>query len=166
MSYGFGDMYTYENSSGNGVLLAGRQIGRRSQGEGCTPATLRTFLQLTISRTSIGSPLKLYERYRAFSVERKISFPAKGSLRSLAHPLWNSRNFLRDGSRWIAEDRRGTIPRRLLAFSTSRRRGRIARTHEAGIAQDLHELYVRRYHILPGAMRRTGIMPGAPYTVS
>lgn len=123
-----------------------RSSNRRSQGEGCTLATLYSFLQLTISRTSMRFPSKPYERPSFFSVEREISFPGKESPKSLTYSLWNSRVrgiFSASRSRRIAaEDRRGTIPRRLLVFSTSRRRGRTARTHidEAGIAQDLHEL--------------------------
>lgn len=160
ISFGFGDMYTYENSSGNGVLLADRQIGRRSQGEGCTPATLRTFLQLTISRTSIRSPS---ERYSSSFRRKGNQFPGKGGLRSFTHPRRNPRNFLCDGSRRIVGERsRGDC-------WPSRRVGAVVELHARTSAKPaLRRIYtssVRRYHILPGAMRRTGIMPGVLYMV-
>lgn len=81
---------------------------------------------------------------RVSSVERENQFSGKGESEkpdAFTAEVRGIFNGLRS-RRIVSQDRRGTIPRRLLVFATSRRRGRTARTHvdEAGIAQDLHEL--------------------------
>lgn len=62
MSFGFGDICTYENSSGNQVLSVGRQIDVEDLKTKVGTPALRTFLQLTINRTVNEIPSKSYEK--------------------------------------------------------------------------------------------------------
>lgn len=98
-----------------------RWPNRRSQSEGCTLATLRTFLQLTISRTSMRFPSKPYERPSFFRRKgNRGKFSGEGRFEKLhvfTVEFAGPRNFQRFAIAAIAaEDRRGTIPRRLLVL--------------------------------------------------
>lgn len=107
---GFGNIYICVREFKWKWSITSRSPNRRSQGEGCTRAALRTFLQL--SRTLMRFPSKPYERPSFFRGKREISFPGRRSLGSLMYSLWNLQvrrisNILRSR----VEDRRGTIQR-------------------------------------------------------
>lgn len=122
-------------------VTSSRSSNRRSQGEGCTPAALRTFPRL--SRTSMRFPSKPYER-PSFFRRKGNQFSGQSEEASRVHcGIGGSAEFptLRDrgGSlrRIVGERSR----RDCCLLDESAPWSSTARTHigEAGNAQDLHE---------------------------
>ncbi|TGZ50125.1 hypothetical protein DBV15_00815 [Temnothorax longispinosus] len=144
-----GGNFTMDDQS---LKTLGELPRRKSQGKGCTPERGPAHFSAAnnISRTSMRFPSKPYER--------EIGFPGKGgeSEKPRAFSPWNSRNFQRlaIAADRAAEDRRGTIPRRLLP---SRRVGAVVAPH----ARTSTKPALRRIYTSPP----TGMMPGVPHTV-
>jgi len=104
----FGDMYIYVREFKWKSNITSRSPNRRSQGEGCTRAALRTFLQL--SRTSMRFPSKPYER-PSFFRRKGNQFSGKGKSGKphiFTVEFTGPRNFQYFT---IAEERRETIQR-------------------------------------------------------